>query len=387
MTLTAATHQTEVQAQVHPVLSAVRIGPLSLANRVAVAPMSRVSTSGDGVPTAEMSAYYERFAAGGFGLLITEGTYTDHAFSQAYPNQPAIVTAEQVDSWRAVTDAVHAAGGRIVLQLMHAGALSQHNHHRDSTIGPSSVRPLREKMAPYGGTGPFAVPVAATQGDIDEAVGGFATSAVLAREAGFDGVEVHGANGYLIDQFLTTYTNLRTDSYGGDVHGRVRLATQVLLAIRAEVGPDYPVGIRLSQTKVNDLDYRWPGGHGEAEVIFRAVADAGASYLHLASEGRDWLETATLDSGETVTRLARTVTGLPVIANGGMHDVERAASVLRDGHADLIALARGALTHADWPRRVASGTAVEAFDRTVFGAGVTLTDQAEWEAGRAGDRS
>lgn len=359
---------------IHPVLSPITVGGLSLPNRAAVAPMSRVSTAGDGLATDEMASYYAEFAAGGFGLIITEGTYTDHAYSQAYPNQPAIVTTRQIEGWRAVTTAVRAAGSRILLQLMHAGALAQGGQHRPGSIGPSLVAPKGTKMAAYGGgPGPFVMPVAATRADIAEILAGFAAAARNARAAGFDGVEVHGANGYLIDQFLTTYTNQRDDEYGGCAANRVRLAAEVLSAIRGAVGPGFPVGIRLSQTKVNDLDYRWPGGAAEAEIVFQAaVARAGADYVHLASEGRDWLETATLDTGVTITQLARDVTGLPVIANGGMHEPARAASLLSDGHADLVAIGRGALANPDWPKRVAQGRGLDEFDSAALHLDVTL---------------
>src|SRR5262249_37748577 len=154
--------------------------------------------------------------------------YTDLAFSQAYRNQPAVVTARQIDGWRAVTASVHAAGGRIALQLMHAGALVQGNRHRATTIAPSAVEPRGTKMPAYGGSGPFAVPAPATRSEIGETVEGFAASAVRARLAGFDAVEIHGANGYLIDQFLTAYTNLRADEYGGDAGRRARFAAEVV---------------------------------------------------------------------------------------------------------------------------------------------------------------
>ncbi|GAB3479106.1 tRNA-dihydrouridine synthase [Amycolatopsis cihanbeyliensis] len=363
----------------HPALKPVRLGDIELSNRVAVAPMSRVSTRGDGVPTAEMAAYYRRFARGGFGLVISEGTYTDEQYSQAYPDQPAMVTAAQLDGWRRVTDAVHEAGAAIVLQLMHAGALSQHNNHITGTIGPSAVSPKGARMPAYGGEGPFALPAAASVADLARVAAGFAAAAAHAKAAGFDGVEVHGANGYLIDQFLTTYTNLRTDRYGGDAAGRVRFATEVLRAVRAAVGAGFPVGIRLSQTKVNDPDYRWPGDATEAETIFHAVAEAGADYLHLASEGRAWMATATLDNGVSISRLARTVTGLPVIANGGMHVPDTSRSVLAEGHADLVAIGRGALANPDWPGKVAAGDPLRDFDGTMLKPDVTLASQAAWE--------
>lgn len=375
----------EFSVTIHPVLSEVRLGALRLRNRAVVAPMSRVSTAGDGVPTAAMAEYYTRFAAGGFGLITTEGTYTDAEFSQAYPDQPGIVTGRQIEGWRAVTGAVHAAGGAIALQLMHAGALLQGNRHSGGSIAPSAVQPKGVKMSSYGGgDGPFAVPVAATHADIRRILGGFAAAAERARLAGFDAVEIHGANGYLIDQFLTDYTNRRDDEYGGDPAGRVRFAVEVVEAVRAAVGPKFPVGLRLSQTKVNDSAYRWSGA-AEAATIFRAVGAAGVDYLHLASEGRDWSETAVLDTGDTITRVARSVTGLPVIANGGMHGPDLARTVLDDGHADLVALGRGALANPDWPQVVAEGYRPVEFDRAMLAAGVTLDGQRSWEEARNGE--
>lgn len=219
--------------------------------------------------------------------------------------------------------------------------------------------------------------------DIEEAVRGFVGAAIRAYRAGFDGVEVHGANGYLIDQFLTDYTNLRTDGYGGPVGNRVRLAAEVVAAIRAEVGPGFLVGIRLSQAKVNDFGYRWPGAAHDAEVIFTAAAEAGASYLHIASEGRDWREAALLDGGVTITGLARRVTGLPVIANGGLHDLARAARVLDDGHADLLSLARGALANPDLPNRLAQGLELFTFDDEMLQPMATLSNADRWATGAA----
>ncbi|RKT88772.1 2,4-dienoyl-CoA reductase [Saccharopolyspora antimicrobica] len=358
---------------IHPALTPVRIGGTELPNRAVVAPMSRVSTSGDGVPTERMADYYREFALGGFGLITTEGTYTDDQHSQAYPDQPGLTSEAHAAGWREVVRAVHDAGGRIALQLMHAGALSQLDR---PTIAPSAVAPKGAKMPAYGGgAGPFRTPAEATEAEIAQAIAGFAATAARAREAGFDAVEVHGANGYLVDQFITDYTNLRSDRYGGSVANRAHFAAEVLRAVRAAVGPEFPVGIRLSQTKVNDFEHRWPGGVGEAEVIFGSVAAAGADYLHLASEGRDWAESAQLAPGVTITRLAKEITGLPVIANGGMHEPARAEPLLSGGEADLVALGRGALANPDWPRLLAGGGRLREFDRAMLTPDVTLSGQ------------
>ncbi|MEV4220454.1 NADH:flavin oxidoreductase [Nonomuraea sp. NPDC049725] len=358
----------------HHALLPVRVGGLDLPNRLAVAPMTRVSADPDGTPTLEMAEYYERYAAGGFGLVITEGTYTDTVHSQGYLNQPGIVSARHVAAWQDVTGRVRAAGSRVVLQLMHAGALSQGNPYRAGTAGPSAVRPRGEMLPEYGGSGRWPTPREMTGADIEAAIGGFVASAVRARDAGFDGVELHGANGYLLDQFLTDYTNRRADSYGGPVANRVRLTAEAVAAVRAELGAGFCVGVRLSQGKVNDFGHRWDGGAADARIIFAALAEAGATYLHIASEGRDWIETARLDGGVTITSLARQVSGLPVIANGGMHDLAQAAQVLSDGHADLLSVGRGALANPDLPHRLSRGLPLEAYDRRMLEPMATLSN-------------
>ncbi len=362
----------------HPALRPGTLGPLDLTNRLVVAPMTRVSARSDGTPTEAMADYYAEFAAGAFGLVVTEGIYPDAAYSQGYLNQPGLVTDEHVEGWRTITDRVHAAGSRIVAQLMHAGALSQGNPHREGTIGPSVVPPLGEMMPAYGGSGPFLTPREATLADLQEVVDGFAAAARNAVTAGFDGIEVHGANGYLLDQFLTEYTNQRTDGYGGSTANRVRLTAEVVERIAAEAPEGFAVGVRVSQTKVNDVVYRWSGGADDVVVIAQALAKAGASYLHVASEGRSWFDTARLADGSTVTSLAREVSGLPVVANGGMHDPEQARRVLTAEDADFLAVGHGALANPDLPRRLAAGLDLAVFDPAMLRPDVTLTTTSRW---------
>lgn len=366
----------------HPTLTATHIRDVALRNRLAVAPMTRVSAEPDGAATAEMADYYRAYAAGGFGLVLTEGVYTDTTHSQGYLNQPGLATDAHVRAWRPVTDGVHTHGVPIVAQLMHAGALSQGNAHDHSTIAPSAVTPRGTKLEEYGGIGAWPTPRTMTRQDIDDVVAGFAAAAARAREAGFDGVEVHAANGYLLDQFLTTYTNTRDDEYGGDVAHRIRLTTEVLNAIRAELGSGSIVGVRLSQTKVNDVTYRWPGGAADTETIFTAIAGAGPDYLHIASEGRNFIDTARLSDGRTITALARDVTGLPVMANGGMHDLDQAADVLDGGHADLVSLGRGALANPDLPQRILSGRPLDKFDHGMLSPMATISNSRAWLARR-----
>jgi 2,4-dienoyl-CoA reductase-like NADH-dependent reductase (Old Yellow Enzyme family) len=364
----------------HCALEAFRLGSLDLANRLIVAPMSRVSAATDGTPTDEMADYYAAFANGGFALIFTEGTYTDTSHSQGYLNQPGLACDRHGDGWRRVVDRVHATGTPIVAQLMHAGALSQGNSYGTDTVAPSAVQPRGEMLTEYGGSGRWPTPREMTKADIDATVTGFVDAATRAHAAGFDGVEIHAANGYLLDQFITDYTNSRSDCYGGPVENRIRLTARIVREIRHRLGPQFLVGVRLSQTKVNDVTYRWPGGASDAEVIFAALADAGVDYLHIASEGRDFIDTARFGDGRTITAVARQTTGLPVIANGGMHDRDQAGDVLAGGHADLLSLGRGALANPDLPRRFAGGAEVARFDHAMLTPKATIANARAWRA-------
>ncbi|MHA0036449.1 oxidoreductase [Deinococcus sp. PESE-13] len=354
---------------IHPVLQPVALGSHQLKNRAVVAPMTRISATSDGVPTPLMADYYARFANGGFALIITEGIYPDQTRGQAYGGQPGLETSEQQAGWTEVVNRAHAEGALIVAQLMHAGALSQ---CLPETYAPSAIQPLRTMLKDYGGEGPFRIPKAMTTEEIHETINTFVQAARRAHAAGFDGVELHGANGYLIDQFITEYTNKRTDDYGGSLPKRLHFVKEVISAVRSALPTSFLVGVRLSQGKVNDFHYRWPGGSQEAEIIFAAVKDAGVDYIHVASEGTGWEASARMDNHESVTSIARRVSGLPVIANGGMHDLLLAARVLQNADADLLSLGTGALANPDWPQRIARGEDIRPFDPSWISPDVTL---------------
>ncbi|HEX5609784.1 MAG TPA: NADH:flavin oxidoreductase [Solirubrobacterales bacterium] len=371
--------------QDHPLLQPLTVGGIQLDNRVAVAPMSRVSTAGDGVPTEAMARYYAEFARGGFGLIVSEGTYTDNLHAQAYPDQPAIVTSQQVEGWKRVTDAVHAAGGRIVAQLMHAGALIQGNHHTgEQGIAPSDVAPKGRKLLGYGGEGTYATPREATDLDISNVLKGIGDSARNAHSAGFDGIEIHAANGYLFDQFITTYTNQRSDRYGGSAANRARFAAEAIQAARRETSESFPVGVRVSQAKVNDIEYRWQGVE-EAQEIFATLREAGPAYVHVASEGAGWEDTSFLEEGVSITAVAKEVVGVPVIANGGMHDTELSTRLLGEGHFDAVALGHGALANPDWPRRLSADEPFAEFDGSMLSPEVTIENTERWRREQAGE--
>lgn len=351
---------------------------LSLKNRVVLAPLSRVSTQGDGIPTRAMQHYYQRFAKGQFSMLITEGTYTDRSFAQAYPNQPGITNDLQQQAWADIAHSVKQEGCQIIMQLMHAGALSQ---HLSNTRAPSAIQPLRTMMEGYSQkSGPYPLPHVLNLQEIDDLTAGFVQAARRAHDAGFNGIEVHAANGYLLDQFITGYTNQREDQYGGSVINRIRLTTEIIRAIRQAVPESFIVGVRVSQGKVNDFHYKWLGGTEDGRVIFLSLAEAGADYIHFASEGEGFEAGCLTESGHSLPALARDLTGLPVIINGGMDDPEQAHSRLIEGHGDLVALGKGALTNPDWPVKVSANETVTPFSFELFSKGVTVDAQFAWES-------
>jgi 2,4-dienoyl-CoA reductase-like NADH-dependent reductase (Old Yellow Enzyme family) len=358
-----------------PLFNPAKIGRVDLKSRVALAPMTRVSATAEGLPTDRMASYYGVYADGGFGLLITEGIYIDQQASQGYLFQPGIATPAHAEAWKPVVERVHASGAKIFAQLMHAGGQSQGNPHTTMTLAPSAVRPKGEQLAMYRGSGPFPTPAAMTAEQIHQVRQSFVTSALLARDAGFDGVEIHGANGYLLDQFLTDYLNDRTDQYGGSVANRVRLAVEVSRDIAEAVGSEIATGIRISQGKVSDNHHRWAGGEDDAAIIFSALAETGIDYIH-TTEYRA-LAPAFDNGPKTLAELAKRHSGLPIIANGHLDDPHDAAAIIESGSADIVALAKPALANRNWPQLVRTGQPLAGdVPADVFGPVANLKD---WE--------
>ena len=373
---------TEAGAERYPRLfSLLRIDSLELINRCAVSPMTRTSAYTDGRATEQMATYYGRYARGGFGLIITEGTYTDTRYSQGYYQQPGIATEAQAQSWQPVVDAVHAGGGRIVCQLMHAGAQSQYNGYMDENAAPIARAPYGTTAVIYHGNDePYATPRQMTETDIIVMINGFVASAQHALQVGFDGVELHAANGYLLDEFITDYFNDRDDEYGGALGNRLTVIRKLITAVRDAVGTDFCVGIRLSQIKVTDSEHRWDSAE-DAATIFRTVAEAGVSYIHVTGAGA--VDPAFAENGPNLAELAHEHGQVAIITNGALHEVEAAENQLGEAAAHVVAIGRGALTNPDWPKRIAQGDAQIAFDKNLLQPLATLDSQADWEAARS----
>jgi N-ethylmaleimide reductase len=332
-----------------------RLTDLELSNRLVMAPMTRNRASADGVPTESMATYYAQRATA--GLIVTEGTQPS-AVGQGYPFTPGAHTAEQAGGWRRVTDAVHERGGRIVLQLMHAGRISHPSLQPGGAlpVAPSAVRPAGQVFT-VDGLQDFVEPRALETEEIAGLVREYADAARLAVEqGGFDGVEVHGANGYLPHQFLAEGTNTRTDRYGGSAENRARFLVEVTTAVAAAVGPER-VGVRLSPANTfNDI------AEQDTEATYAAVlaglAPLKLAYLHV------------LDSSPEVTaRLRRGWSGTLIVNVPGLPTTRENLEQVLQGGADLVAVGQAFLATPDLVARLQAGAPLNTPDPASFYGG------------------
>lgn len=261
-----------------PLFEPFELHSLKLRNRVAMAPMTR-NFSPNGVPGDDVVAYYRRRAEAGVGLIITEGTTVNHAAANGYPNVPAFHGAEALEGWKKVVDAVHEAGGTIFPQLWHVGAVRKEGTPPDASVPGYSPSGLFAPGKPNG--------KAMSKEDINDVVTAFADAAQDAKALGFDGVEIHGAHGYLLDQFLWEGTNQRDDEYGGSLENRLRFVVEIVEAVRHRVGPDFPIMLRFSQWKQQDYEAKLVHTPEELERFLTPLVDAGVDIFH-ASTRRFW---------------------------------------------------------------------------------------------------
>lgn len=352
------------------------LGCNKIKNRYVLAPMTRVSANPDGSPNQEMLDYYVSYALGGFGLIITEGTYIDEASSQGYKNQPGIANTLHEQGWQKIVDSVHKNDVPIFQQLLHAGALMQHNAYSNQALAPSEVQPTGEMASRYIGSGKFPTPLELTTEQIHQIIDSYGKAATHSINAGFDGIEVHGANGYLPDQFLTNYTNLRTDEFGGEIGNRILFHCKVIKKIRENIGSGKTLGVRISQTKINDFNYEWPGQVGDAEIIFEKLAEAGADYIHISTH----LGLVNVfESDRNLASFAKEFSGLKVIACGGLHDQKRAENLLESGDADFIAVGKAALSDPSLPNKILNGVKPLEFDQGMISPVATIKNTHAWK--------
>lgn len=329
-------------------LTAFQLRDLPLKNRVALAPMTRARAGVERLPNDLMAEYYVQRA--GAGLLITEGTSISEQ-AIGWMNNPGIYTDAQTAAWRKVTDAVHAKGTPLFLQLWHCGRASHSSFRQDGSlpVSASAIKLNGDQIHTPNGKQPYETPRALATDEVPRVVEDYRRAAVRAKAAGFDGVEIHGANGYLIDQFLQSKTNHRTDRYGGPVENRFRFLREIVEAV-GTVFPANRVAVRLSPNGVfNDMgspDFRETFLHAAKELD-----QYGLSYLHVM----DGLAFGFHQLGEPVTlRDIRDVFSGPVMGNCG-YTQEAAEAALARGDADLIAFGRPYISNPDLAERFANG--------------------------------
>ena len=351
---------TAVQTQGAPfnLFAPVHVGPYTLANRVVMAPMTR-NRAGAGNAPGDMNVEYYRQRAGA-GLIITEGTQVSPQ-GVGYPGTPGIHSAPQVAGWRRVTDAVHVAGGHIFLQLWHVGRISHPSLQPDGTlpVAPSAIRPEGDAMT-LEGFQPFVVPRPLKTDEIPGIVEQHRLGALNALEAGFDGVEIHAANGYLLDQFLRDGSNRRMDAYGGPLENRVRLLLEVTEAV-AGIWGAARVGVRLSP--INSFNSMEDSNPNETFTYVAGRLDAyDLAYLHVV-EG-DFADTSNTFDWES---MHRAFTGTYMV-NGG-YDQGRASAALASGAADLVSFGKPFLANPDLVERFVKATPLNEPDQSTFYGG------------------
>jgi len=344
---------------------------VTLANRIVMAPMTR-NHSPEGVPGQDVAAYYRRRAEGGVGLILTEGTAPHHPQAKNMPHVPQIYGEAALAGWSRVVSEVHAAGGKIFLQIWHVGAVQ----------GPGGPPNLPDRpISPSGLLQPDTkVGDPMTQSDIDAIIEALAQGAQAAQRAGFDGVEIHGAHGYLIDEFFWHATNRRTDRYGGDLRARTRFAVEIIRECRSRVGPNFPLLLRFSQWKGQDYDARLASTPEELAAFLEPLAAAGLDAFHCSSR-RFWAPE--FDGSDlNLAGWTKKITGKPTITVGsvslnvdflasfrGVPDpssqpgaaaaraahIDRLLEMLARGDFDLVAVGRALLADAAWAVKVRDG--------------------------------
>lgn len=347
----------------------LKIGGLELPNRIVMAPMTR-SFSPGGIPGQNVVDYYRRRAEGGVGLIVTEGTWIPHWSASNDPNVPAFHGEEALAGWKRVVDAVHAAGGRIAPQLWHVGQVTKPGETEDADSGQAP------QIGPSGMVGSLGKPVQqvgkpAMQRDIDEVSEAFVVAAETAQRIGFDGVEIHGAHGYLLDQFFWNATNLREDRYGGPaLADRTRFAVDITREMRRRVGPDFPIIMRISQWKQQDYGARLAETPEALESFVVPLAEAGVDSFH-CSQRRFW-ETE-FDTQLNLAGWVKKLTGKPTITVGSVtlqqefvatlsgetsrseSNLDQLCEMMERGDFDLVAVGRALIVDPDWAHKVRRG--------------------------------
>ena len=328
--------------------SPFQIKNFTLRNRLGVAPMTRMSSPGDSIPRQDVLDFLVRRAENGAAIVYTEAIVTDYESSQGYPGQARMTTQRQIDAWRPVVEKIRAYGGIAILQMFHCGRMAWPEvNPAGRTIAPSCLAPVQ--INPMTGQ-PYPLPDVMSQFDIDHVINGFVETAKGAVAAGFDGIEIHGAHGYLISQFLSSYSNQRDDSYGGSVENRFRLAREVIDAVALVVPEERMLIFRISNWGVADMEVS----------LFDSAEEWQEMIGLLVREPIDAISLSTYNFREkafgtdlNMAQLTRKVTPLPLMICGQIYDRKSAEDALES--ADIVLSSKSFLLNPNWVEDVRAG--------------------------------
>ncbi|MCB1189812.1 MAG: NADH:flavin oxidoreductase [Leptospiraceae bacterium] len=339
----------------------IKLKNLELANRIVMAPMTR-NFSPNYIPGENVAEYYKKRAANDVGLIITEGTTINHKAANGYPNVPAFHGEKALAGWKKVAEAVHSVGGKIAPQIWHVGNVKRVGVEPNPEIPGYGPMQMERKGKIIG--------VAMTKEDIDMVVAAYAQAAKDSKEIGFDAVEIHGAHGYLIDQFFWEKTNQRSDEYGGSFEKRMRFGLEVVAAVRKAVGEDFPVIFRFSQWKQQDYEAKLAQNPEELEQLLVPLSNAGVDIFH-ASTRRFW-EPEFEGSHLNLAGWTKKITGKPVISVGSVGldipftssfrgqeatstDLSELYKKLKDNEFDMIAIGRSLIGDPELVKKLKQG--------------------------------
>ncbi len=328
--------------------STFRIKNFTFKNRIGVAPMTRMSSPGDGIPRGDVLDFLVRRAKNGSALVTTEAIVTDYESAQGYPGQARLTTQRQIEAWKPVVEAIRREGAVSIMQMFHCGRVAWPEVNpagriiAPSPLSPRGENPLTQSLYP--------TPDAMSLFDIKHVIRGFAETARGAVEAGFDGIEIHGAHGYLVSQFLSAYSNQRPDAYGGTVENRYRFAHEVIRAVRAVVPEDRLLLFRISNWGIADMEVSLFSGKEEYQEIIGRLSGEPIDAVSVSTYSYSQEAFGTV---RNMAQLTREATRLPILICGQIYDRASADAALRD--ADMVLSAKSMLLNPDWVRDLRDG--------------------------------
>ena len=349
------------------IFSPFQVKSFTIKNRIGVAPMTRMSSSDDSIPRQDVFDFLIRRAKNGAAIVYTEAIVTDYESAQGYPGQARMVTQRQIESWRPVVHAIQKEGSIAIMQMFHCGRMAWPEiNPANRVIAPSAITP--KKINPMTGE-PYPVPDIMSQFDIDHVIVGFVETARGAIEAGFDGIEIHGAHGYLINNFLSLYSNARSDAYGGSVENRFRFAHEVIQAVKKVTPDERLLTFRISNWGVEDMEVSLFNTKTEYQKIIKMLSKEPIDIISVSTYG---FKDSVFDTDQNMAEITREVTDLPIMICGQIYDRASAEDALTD--ADIILSAKSMLLNPNWVEDVRSGKNLPLY--TSEEANVDYTDKA-----------